>query len=172
VIDEDEPGRGATAEARVTIRRADDGPMPPVIKNPGGADVHLSRQTPDRFDGDSYAAYHAEIEEAAVQIVKKPAHGAAASRRAVPPLLSSPVQPDPAAGARAAAEAAARAAAALNAQSQAARASVTSPPPPHSSPAAEEQGAPAPSDPAQMVRKGAEKAGVTMGRFLKALTGQ
>ena len=172
VIDEDEPGRGATAEARVTIRRADDGPMPPVIRNPGGADVHLSRQTPDRFDGDSYAAYHAEIEEAAVQIVKKPAHGAAASRRAVPPLLSSPVQPDPAAGARAAAEAAARAAAALNAQSQAARASVTSPPPPHSSPAAEEQGAPAPNDPAQMVKKGAEKAAVTMGRFLKALTGQ
>ena len=86
VIDEDDPVRGATAEARVTIRRADDGPLPPVIRNPGGADVHLSRQTPDRFDGDSYAAYHSEIEEAAVQIVKRPAQGASAPRRAVPQM--------------------------------------------------------------------------------------
>lgn len=179
---DDGPVRGGAPEARVTIRRPDDGPAPPVIRNHGGTPVHLGRQPAGRFDGESYAAYHSEVEEAAVQIVKKTSAGAPSTRRAVPPLPASPpVQADPTAGARTAAEAAARAAAALNAQSAAARqaAQLAAPPPPlpATQPLAAERvapgtAAPATGDPAQTVKKGAEKAAVTMGRFLKALTGQ
>jgi hypothetical protein len=173
--------RGAAPEARVTIRRTEDGAAAPVIRNPGGTPVHLSRQEGGRFDGEGYAAYHSEVEEAAVQIVKKTPPGVPATRRAVPPLPSSPpVQADPAAGARAAAEAAARAAAALNARSAipgSSQAPATPPvPPPVPAPApaavpATEADA-ASGDPSQLMKKGAEKAAVTMGRFLKALTGQ
>lgn len=168
-----EPVHGSAPEARVTIRRPDEAPVPPVIRNPGGTPVHLSRQPAGRFDGEGYAAYHSEVEEAAVQIVKKTPPGVPATRRAVPPLPASPpVQADPAAGARAAAEAAARAAAALNAPS-AAQAPVTPPVLPSVPPMPVSSEAPTAGDEsAQLMKKGAEKAAVTMGRFLKALTGQ
>lgn len=166
--------QGSAPEARVTIRRPDDAPAPPVIRNPGGTPVHLSRQPAGRFDGEGYAAYHSEVEEAAVQIVKKTPPGVPATRRAVPPLpATAPVQADPAAGARAAAEAAARAAAALNNPSPNPQAPVTPPVlPPVPQTLVPGQAAPAGDDPAQLMKKGAEKAAVTMGRFLKALTGQ
>ncbi len=171
--------RGAAPEARVTIRRTEDAAAPPVIRNPGGTPVHLSRQDSSRFDGEGYAAYHSEVEEAAVQIVKKTPPGVPATRRAVPPLPASPpVQADPAAGARAAAEAAARAAAALNARSAGASQAPATPPVPQPAPAPVSATVPSPEpgaaseDPAQLMKKGAEKAAVTMGRFLKALTGQ
>lgn len=165
--------QGSAPEARVTIRRPEDAPAPPVIRNPGGTPVHLSRQPAGRFDGEGYAAYHSEVEEAAVQIVKKTPPGVPATRRAVPPLpASAPVQADPAAGARAAAEAAARAAAALN-TSPGPQAPVTQPVlPPVPQASVPGQAAPAGDDPAQLMKKGTEKAAVTMGRFLKALTGQ
>lgn len=170
--------RGSAPEARVTIRRPDEATAtPPVIRNPGGTDVHLSRLPAGRFDGEGYAAYHSEVEEAAVQIVKKTPRGVPATRRAVPPLQATPpVQADPVAGARAAAEAAARAAAALAARS-AAQSPVQPPvtqtaPPTFPQADASEQAALTAGDPTQIMKKGAEKAAATMGRFLKALTGQ
>lgn len=177
-LGEDGIVRGSAPEARVTIRRVEDSTAPPVIRNPGGTPVHLSRQPSGRFDGDGYAAYHSEVEEAAVQIVKKSPPGVPATRRAVPPLPAFPPvqQADPLAGARTAAEAAARAAAALNVRStvqDVAQAPATPPvPPPVPASAAPDEAAAQSGDSAQTMQKGAEKAAVTMGRFLKALTGQ
>lgn len=195
IIDEDGPQRIAAPEARVSIRRSEDAPASPVIKVPGATDVHLSRRTPETFDGNSYAAYHTEVEEASVQIVRKgpprthavpPAPPVMAPVSAPPAATPPPVRspkpapagpaskdntPPPAPAApTTAAEAAARAAAALSASAQAARAAAQvaagkpgGPPP---------MPAPAPEDPMATAKKSAEKAAQTMGRFLKALTGQ
>lgn len=132
LLNDVEPGsRQATVEARVTIKRAEEALSNTVLRTPGGTEVYLGarRASPhDEFDGTSYAAYRGSIEEASVQIVRRP------------PATKTPVVPPPQTlEVASAAQAAARSAA------QASRI-----------PAAE-------ADPT---------AGSTMGRFLKALTGQ
>ncbi len=133
--------RQATVEARVTIKRAEEALSNTVLRTPGGTEVHLgSRRSaqPDEFDGTSYAAYRGSIEEASVQIVRRP------------PATKTPDLPPPLTTALAnAAQAAAQNAAQVAAQAvQASR------------PMAGDSNETDPS------------AGTTMGRFLKALTGQ
>ena len=60
-------------EARVTIKRSDEPVSGPVLRSPGATEVHLGREQrrqPAQFDSASYAAYHSEVEEASVQIVR------------------------------------------------------------------------------------------------------
>lgn len=172
VEEKPQPARQSAAEARVTIRRTEDVAPNAVLRVPGGTDVHLRSPPRDdeKFDGRSYAAYHSEVQEARVEIRRTPPHGAMPvpahgsgdfSYGGMPPAAAGPAALD--AATRAAAEAAARAAATLtNAQNAAA---------PHSPtpPAASE---PAPPSPPGPPAEEPPKPPVTMGRFLKALTGQ
>ncbi len=165
------PAHQSAAEARVTIRRTEDVATNAVLRVPGGTDVHLrAPRDEEKFDGRSYAAYHSEVQEARVEIrrtpppgaVPVPVHGAADfSYGGMPPAATGPAALD--AATRAAAEAAVRAAAALtNAQNAAA------PQSPTSSTVSE----PAPPAPPGPPADEPPKPPVTMGRFLKALTGQ
>lgn len=163
------PSSGAP-EARVAIRRAEEVMASAIVRVPGGTDVHLPRRPADNFDGRGYAAYHSEIEEASVQIVrKKPA----ATLGQAPSATLGAAPPDPGPGVsgagvdaatRSAAEAAARAAAALSGKTSGRPPAQMPPLPPQAMPPGE-RGAP---EAAPLV----EKASATMGRFLKALTGQ
>ena len=141
MLDDVEPrSRQAAVEARVTIKRAEEALANSVLRTPGGTEVYLGARRgsqPDEFDGASYAAYRGSIEEASVQIVRRPP---ATKTPDVPP----PLTPEVARTAQTAAQAAARAAAQV----------IQSRPP----------GADAVDS--------APLGGATMGRFLKALTGQ
>lgn len=175
-VEDKQPERPPAAEARVTIRRAEETTVNTVLRVPGGTDVHLRapRHSEEKFDSRSYAAYHSEVEEARVEIRRTPPgtpSGAAlgpdsfsygGESPGVPRVAGSQV-PDAVtrAAAEAAAEAAARAAAAL----AGARTAVRPPQPPA------EADAPA-AAPAGPPSKEPPKPPVTMGRFLKALTGQ
>jgi len=166
------PAHQSAAEARVTIRRTEDVGPNAVLRVPGGTDVHLRtpRHDEEKFDGRSYAAYHSEVQEARVEIRRTPPPGSVPgpgrgagdfSYGGMPPAAEGSAALD--AATPAAVEAAARAAAALtNAQNAAA------PQPPTSSAASE----PAPSSPPSQPADEPPKPPVTMGRFLKALTGQ
>ncbi|MBL8883701.1 MAG: hypothetical protein JNL45_11695 [Hyphomicrobium sp.] len=172
VEEKPQPALQSAAEARVTIRRTEDVATNAVLRVPGGTDVHL--RTPprdeDKFDGRSYAAYHSEVQEARVEIRRTPPHGAMPvpvrgsgdfSYGGMPPAATGPAALD--AATRAAAEAAARAAATLaNAQNAA----------PQQSPAPPAASEPAPPPPPGPPAEEPPKPPVTMGRFLKALTGQ
>lgn len=167
------PAHQSAAEARVTIRRTEEVATNAVLRVPGGTDVHLRtppRHDEEKFDGRSYAAYHSEVQEARVEIRRTPPPGSVPvpvrgagdfSYGGMPPAAEGSAALD--AATRAAVEAAARAAAALtNAQN------VAAPQPPPSSAASE----PAPSSPPGQPAEEPPKPPVTMGRFLKALTGQ
>ena len=141
MLDDVEPrSRQAAVEARVTIKRAEEALANSVLRTPGGTEFYLGARRgsqPDDIDGASYAAYRGSIEEASVQIVRRPP---ATKTPDVPP----PLTPEVARTAQTAAQAAARAAAQV----------IQSRPP----------GADAVDS--------APLGGATMGRFLKALTGQ
>jgi predicted flap endonuclease-1-like 5' DNA nuclease len=150
MLDDVEPrSRQAAVEARVTIKRAEEALSNTVLRTPGGTEVYLGarRQAQtDEFDGTSYAAYRGSIEEASVQIVRRPP---ATKTPDGPPPLAAAV----ASAAQAAAQAAAQSAVLTAAQS-AAKVIQSRPPVPD-------------------VVEGASPGGPsTMGRFLKALTGQ
>lgn len=165
-----QPAHQSAAEARVTIRRSEDVATNAVLRVPGGTDVHLRtpRHDEEKFDGRSYAAYHSEVQEARVEIRRTPPPGSVPVRGAedfsyggMPPTAEGSAALD--AATRAAVEAAARAAAALtNAQNAA------TPQSPTPSAASE----PAPPLPPGPPAEEPPKPPVTMGRFLKALTGQ
>lgn len=150
MLDDVEPrSRQAAVEARVTIKRAEEALSNSVLRTPGGTEVYLGARRgsqPDEFDGTSYAAYRGSIEEASVQIVRRPP---ATRTPAGPPPLTAAV----ASAAQAAAQSAAQSAV-LTAAQAAAHVIQSRPPEPD-------------------VVEGVPSAGSsTMGRFLKALTGQ
>lgn len=134
--------RQAAVEARVTIKRAEEAIANTVLRTPGGTEVYLGARhgtQPDEFDGTSYAAYRGSIEEASVQIVRRPP---ATKTPSVPPPLTHAVTSAAQSAAQAAAQSAAQAAA------QASR------------------------PPGADAVDSAPLGGATMGRFLRALTGQ
>ncbi|MCB1484535.1 MAG: hypothetical protein KDJ17_06560 [Hyphomicrobiaceae bacterium] len=180
-IDDTQTTRQSNAEARVTIRRAEEAMANAILRVPGGTDVHLRnprRASDEKFDGRSYAAYHSEVEEARVEIRRTPAPGAPRSVPSTsggrlnlggqgqgipaPPGLANAAAQAAESARRAAAEAAAKAAAALTAKPPA--------PPPPAGP--QEIAAPQAAEPDAADAKEPGKPVVTMGRFLKALTGQ
>ena len=150
MLDDVEPrSRQAAVEARVTIKRAEDALSNTVLRTPGGTEVYLGARRgsqPDEFDGTSYAAYRGSIEEASVQIVRRPP---ATRTPTGPPPLTTAV----ASAAQAAAQSAAQSAV-LTAAQAAAHVIQSRPPEP---------------DVVEGVPSGGSS---TMGRFLKALTGQ
>ncbi len=91
--DDAEPrSRQASVEARVTIKRSEEALPNPVLRSSGGTEVYLGARRgtqADEFDGTSYAAYRGSIEEASVQIVRRPP--AAKTPDAPPPLTSAVV---------------------------------------------------------------------------------
>ena len=172
VEEKPQPAHQSAAEARVTIRRTEDVGPNAVLRVPGGTDVHLRtpRHDEEKFDGRSYAAYHSEVQEARVEIRRTPPPGSVPgpgrgagdfSYGGIPPAAEGSAALD--AATRAAVEAAARAAAALtNTQNAAAPQSSTS----------SATSEPAPPLPPGPPAEEPPKPPVTMGRFLKALTGQ
>ncbi len=148
MLDDAEPrSRQATVEARVTIKRAEDAIANTVLRTPGGTEVYLGARRgsqPDEFDGASYAAYRGSIEEASVQIVRRP------------PATKTPGVPPPLMHAATNATLSATLSATLRAAQSAAQAAAQASRPPG----------------ADVVVESAPLGGATMGRFLKALTGQ
>lgn len=180
IIYEETAGR-ASPEARVTIRRAEEAMANAVLRVPGGTDVHLSRRREtDTFDGRGYAAYHSEVEEASVEIVRRPAPGQPLRPGYAAASTGSPASGAPTstlqAAALAAAHAAAVHAAAKAAIQPAAQASGALPAveaksgnTPAATPSDAPQATPQTSDAVPPV---VAKPAAAMGRFLKALTGQ
>lgn len=172
VEEKPQPAHQSAAEARVTIRRTEDVGANAVLRVPGGTDVHLRtpRHDEEKFDGRSYAAYHSEVQEARVEIRRTPPPGSAPfpvrgagdfSYGGMPPASEGSAALD--AATRAAVEAAARAAAALTNTQNAA---------PPQLPTSSTVSEPAPPSPPGQPAEEPPKPPVTMGRFLKALTGQ
>lgn len=179
-IDDRQTAKQSNAEARVTIRRAEEAMANAILRVPGGTDVHLRnprRPSDEKFDGRSYAAYHSEVEEARVEIRRTPAPGVSRSVPSssggrlnlggqgqgiqAPASLANAAAQAAESARRAAAEAAAKAAAALTAKP---------PVPPQAGPQAVPPSQAA--DPEAATANEPGKPVVTMGRFLKALTGQ
>ena len=149
MLDDVEPrSRQAAVEARVTIKRAEEALANTVLRTPGGTEVYLGARRgsqPDEFDGATYAAYRGSIEEASVQIVRRP------------PATKTPGIPPPLTHAVASASLSASLSATLSAAQAAAQTAAQT--------AAQASRPPAADEPVPM-------GGSTMGRFLKALTGQ
>ena len=141
MLDDVEPrSRQAAVEARVTIKRAEEALANTVLRTPGGTEVYLGARRgsqPDEFDGATYAAYRGSIEEASVQIVRRPP---ATKTPGIPPPLTHAV-----------------ASASLSATLSAAQTGAQT--------GAQASRPPGADEPVPM-------GGSTMGRFLKALTGQ
>ena len=87
-----------TNEASVTIRRLDDGTKGQPARGTGTMPVRAGRSERveiENFDSSSYAAYHSEVEEASVQIVRRKEGPGTAPAAYVPPPPSQGVAPKP-----------------------------------------------------------------------------
>ena len=177
------PGFGSN-EARVTIKRSDEPVSGPVLRSPGATEVHLGREQrrqSAQFDSASYAAYHSEVEEASVQIVRRK-EGPAEPQRAAA-VQAAQLQATQLQAALQAAQARAvqghsgqvqpaqvQTTQVQAAQVQAAQASLA----PSAPPAGLVAAVPTPSakEAAPAAARPGDKPSAPIGRFLRALTGQ
>ena len=166
-------------EARVTIKRSDEPVSGPVLRSPGATEVHLGREQrrqSAQFDSASYAAYHSEVEEASVQIVRNKGGPAETQRAAA--VQAAQLQATQLQAALQAAQARAiqghsaqvQPAQIQSAQVQAVQPSVAPPAPPAGLVAAVPM--PSAKEAAPEAAKPGDKTSAPIGRFLRALTGQ